>query len=112
MTTEGSVISKSDCTPGGCCRKSVRVKVKDLGWDDWFLMPKEFDYHYCSGSCSNSKDSLYSKLLTSLNASTCCAPTELQGMRALYRIGTLVYDKQLNNISPKACACGGIAGLR
>ena len=100
------------CSESGCCRKTIKVFVKDLGWDDWFLMPKEFDYHYCSGTCTNMKDNFYSKLLKSLNASTCCAPTELTGMRALYRVGSLIYDKQLHNLSPKDCACGGIAGVR
>eukprot|EP00111_Clytia_hemisphaerica_P021502 TCONS_00063260-protein len=100
------------CSPGGCCRKTVTVSIKDLGWSDWFFMPESFDYHYCVGTCSNMQNSLYFRLLKSLNSSTCCAPTELTGMRALYRINKLVHDRYIKNLTPKACACGGIAGVR
>jgi len=102
---------ESECKAGQCCRKSIRVTVTDLGWDDWFFMPQAFDYHYCQGSCKNAKNSPYTSLLRSLNSQPCCAPTELRNIRVLYAQGQLIYDKVIYNFMPESCACGGIAGL-
>ena len=102
---------KSECKDGQCCRKSIRVTVEDLGWDDWFFIPQAFDYHYCQGSCTKAKRSPYTSLLRSLNSQPCCAPTELTNIRVLYKKEQLIYDKVIKNFMTKSCACGGIAGL-
>lgn len=92
----------------GCCRQTVHVTIKELGWSDWFFGPLEFDYHYCMGSCDNKKSSFYSEIVGDLNSvSACCIPTELSGLRALYLSGDMIKDKYLHNIMAVDCACSG-----
>ncbi|XP_066552422.1 protein DVR-1 [Amia ocellicauda] len=34
-----------------CCRKSLRVSFKEIGWSDWVLAPETFTMYFCDGSC-------------------------------------------------------------
>lgn len=34
-----------------CCRESLFVSFKDVGWDDWIVAPSGFHAFYCRGSC-------------------------------------------------------------
>lgn len=34
-----------------CCRESLFVSFKDVGWDDWIVAPAGFHAFYCRGSC-------------------------------------------------------------
>jgi hypothetical protein len=35
-----------------CCRETIRIKVEELGWQNWIAEPREFDFKYCRGTCS------------------------------------------------------------
>lgn len=42
------------CHPGskGCCKDLVYVDFKEIGWDDWIIVPKGYHANFCRGSCS------------------------------------------------------------
>lgn len=42
------------CHPGskGCCKESLYVDFKTIGWDDWIIMPQGYHANFCRGSCN------------------------------------------------------------
>ncbi|KAJ8413992.1 hypothetical protein AAFF_G00065900 [Aldrovandia affinis] len=34
-----------------CCRRTMRVSFRDIGWSDWIMAPSEYNAYYCEGSC-------------------------------------------------------------
>ncbi len=34
-----------------CCRYSLWVSFKDIGWDDWIVAPDGYEAFYCKGEC-------------------------------------------------------------
>lgn len=43
-----------------CCRESLYISFKDLGWDDWIVAPEGFHAFYCRGSCRTATATLNS----------------------------------------------------
>lgn len=43
------------CTPGDgedrCCRRSLWISFREIGWDNWIMAPDGYRAYYCEGSC-------------------------------------------------------------
>ena len=38
--------------PNKCCRESIAISMKDIGWDNWIARPETVDFKYCRGGCT------------------------------------------------------------
>lgn len=44
------------CTPADgetqpCCRRSLWISFRELGWDSWIIRPHGYQAYFCDGSC-------------------------------------------------------------
>eukprot|EP00794_Sanderia_malayensis_P008048 gene8048-8911_t len=108
-----------DCIPGydKCCRQSLYVSFKEIGWHDWIIEPAGFDVNFCEGRCTGSsvmgakthgfvKKELMSRKMKKELLSVCCVPTKF-GMLTLLHFDAdgFVFKRTLKNMVVKECGC-------
>lgn len=93
-----------DSTTNQCCKQSLYVSFKELGWDDWIIAPKGYYANYCVGDCSKRRTPdtyvyFHSHVIEEYrnknpyaSITPCCAPTKLSAISLIY------FDPDLNII--------------
>ncbi|XP_057308211.1 uncharacterized protein LOC130646089 [Hydractinia symbiolongicarpus] len=89
-----------------CCRKRVRVNLRDFSW---IFKPDEIDIFYCDGSCeTKSYGRFLSALIANYKFASCCIATKFSNIRMIYIDETKnLYEKEVPGIDADECACNG-----
>ncbi|XP_024242068.1 growth/differentiation factor 2-like [Oncorhynchus tshawytscha] len=100
-----------------CRRTSMRVKFKDIGWDQWIVAPPEYDAFECRGVCyypltedmTPSKHALIQTLVNLKNPKkanmACCVPTKLAPIPVMYQENGVITLRQMYE-EMKVAECG------
>ncbi|XP_067871866.1 inhibin beta C chain-like [Heterodontus francisci] len=87
--------SAEDCLrrQKSCCRKSLQVSFKEIGWNDWIRAPESYNMYNCGGSCpANYKPAnMHAMIKSAMHEHTggaspglCCTPAAYEPMTLLH----------------------------
>ena len=107
-----------DCIPGydKCCRKSLYVSFREIGWHDWIIEPSGIEVNVCKGRCSGgaidvakSHGFVKKELMRSKKGSLfsiCCVPTKFDKLTLLhFDEDGFIFKTTLENMIVKECGC-------
>ena len=107
-----------ECIPGydKCCRQSLYVTFKEIGWHDWIIEPSGFEVNVCKGRCSGGaiyvakshgfvkKELMRNKKNKFL--SVCCVPTKFGRLTLLhFDEDGFIFKTTLEGMVVKECGC-------
>ncbi|XP_069779308.1 growth/differentiation factor 15-like [Narcine bancroftii] len=76
-----------------CCRKSLRVSFKEIGWNDWIRAPESYNMYNCGGTCpANYRPANMHAMIKSAmhqlsggaSPALCCIPAAYESMTLLH----------------------------
>lgn len=104
-----------------CERHQLEINIKELGWDQWIVMPTFFNAYYCAGVCpspltkslSGSNHAIIQSLIYVLGGrpevpAPCCVPEKLDAISLLFQEGDDGSKYLLKNypkMSVSSCSC-------
>ena len=104
---------------GKCQIHNLTIFFKDLGWDEWFIVPKMYKANYCGGTCLDryntqimSNHAMVQLLLHEKDPSRahppCCVPNKMSALSILYFGGpgkSTYVLKKVDDFVVRSCAC-------
>ncbi|KAK2705184.1 hypothetical protein QYM36_017286 [Artemia franciscana] len=113
-------IRNNDCTEttSTCCREQLTISMRDIGWDDWIIHPKEINTHFCKGRCQTElaysttrRNSVLSVAVTTnpellRQFQPCCVPTRFSNLTIIYQDSKQVLRESiLPDFITESCGC-------
>uniref|UniRef100_A0A146LIR5 Inhibin beta B chain n=3 Tax=Lygus hesperus TaxID=30085 RepID=A0A146LIR5_LYGHE len=102
-----------------CCRESLQVSFKDIGWDDWVIQPTDYNAYFCKGTCANAATISLSKapyhtimrkynLISHrhLDVIPCCTPARLSPLQVIYKDqNNTIFQRIIQDLTVESCGC-------
>lgn len=124
------VNSEDETSPGGnkrpkycsendkfCCLRQKVVDFREIGWNDWIVMPRRIPVNQCSGVCdlNRVKHSAHAQLFARMHRSghvtssrsretPCCVPTKLRAVSVLLHEDSVIRKNDLDLVVEE-CGC-------
>ncbi|BES90498.1 TGFB [Nesidiocoris tenuis] len=102
-----------------CCRESLQVSFKDIGWDDWIIQPTDYNAYYCRGTCANAATISLSKAPyhtvvrkynliphKHMDVVPCCTPARLSPLQIIYKDQNNTFlQRIIQDLTVESCGC-------